>query len=129
MPQYVVDKLNCAAQSSNSEGSCGSVRKEFSAKTKRAAWERANGQCELCKFPIDIGGFHYDHICPDWFSRDDELSNCQLLCVSCHKAKTTKDIKAIAKSKRIKDKRIKARKKGKFRGWRKFDGSVVYNRD
>lgn len=93
-------------------------RREFSRATKRAAWERANGRCEgniayqfvdiRCGAPIDIGNFHYDHIDPEWYSKDSELSNCQVLCTACHKAKTARDMANIAKSKRIRDKRIKA---------------------
>ncbi len=75
---------------------------------------------------------HYDHIDPDWYSKDGELANCQVLCTHCHAAKTRKDVKAIAKSKRIIDKRAKVRKtKGrplpgtKASGIRKrFDGTV-----
>jgi hypothetical protein len=116
-------------------------RREFSAATRRAAWERANGQCEAylesptgfadvglirCTAPLDVGNFHYDHIDPDWFSKDNELDNCAVICRRCHELKTKKDKRNIAKSKRIQDKRIKARKpKGrpmpgtKRSGWKK----------
>lgn len=119
-------------------------RREFSAATRRAAWARANGACEgtltespfhryRCNAPIDLGNFHYDHISPDWYSKDNELENCQVLCRVCHSAKTRRDVKDIAKSKRIIDKRIKARKpRGrplmgtKRSGWkRKVNGEVV----
>lgn len=124
----------------SSGGGGGSVpRREFSARTKRLAWERANGFCEgqihyseppyyyRCNAPIDLGEFHYDHIDPDWFSKDNELENCQVLCRQCHLDKTRLDIKNIAKSKRIMNKRMKAKKKrGGFKGWRKFDGTVVH---
>ena len=104
-------------------------RREFSAATRRAAWERANGACEgmvmstslseggfwkmvRCNAPLDHGNFHYDHIDPDFYGADDraELENCQLLCWVCHKVKTKHDMRGIAKSKRIQDKLIKARK-------------------
>ncbi len=129
--------------SGNPGGGGGSVRnqprREFSARTKAQAWERANGFCEglivrahtgnigRCDAPIDLGEFHYDHIDPDWFSKDNELDNCQVLCRQCHIEKTKLDVKHIAKSKRIIKKRIKAKaKKRGFRGWRKFDGTVVH---
>ena len=121
-------------------------RREFSAATRRAAWLRCQGFCEgqfqllgegglvRCNTPINLGNFHYDHIDPDYFSKDGsgELSNCQVLCKLCHRDKTKRDVKLIAKSKRIQDKRIKARKpKGrpmpgtKRSGWRKrMDGTV-----
>lgn len=115
------------------------TRREFNARTKRQAWERANGYCEgvyfkwingdvtkhRCNAPIDLGEFHYDHIDPDWYSKDNELENCQVLCKLCHKAKTLHDIKNIAKSKRIISKRNKANRRSrpmlgsKASGWKK----------
>ena len=56
---------------------------------------------------------------------DASLDNCQVLCRACHNAKTKRDIKAISKSKRIIKKRTQPRKP-KFKGWRKFNGDVVY---
>ena len=102
-------------------------RREFSSITKRLAWARANGRCEgiihdpfcnnepydyRCNAPIDLGEFHYDHIDPAWYNSDDtdQLSNCQVLCKQCHDAKTKRDQHFIAKTKRINDKLIKARK-------------------
>ena len=113
------------------------VRREFSTKTKREAWERCNGMCEMnrngvrCGAPIDLGRFIYDHLDPDWYSKDNELENCQVICLPCNREKTAKDQGDIAKSKRIIDKRMKARKPGrampgtKASGLRKrMDGTV-----
>lgn len=111
-------------------------RHEFSRKIKCAAWERCGGRCEgqwlddeivtRCWAPIDIGNFHYDHIDPDWFSGCNDLSNCQVLCVVCHKEKTARDQTNIAKSKRVRDKRSKAlTSKRPFRFWRRFNGEIV----
>ncbi len=124
------------------------VRREFSARTKRQAWERANGFCEAmwpiratlifdtetritdgffrCNTPLERGRFVYEHLCPDWFSKDNELENCAVYCLQCAKAKTRTDVKNIAKSKRIIDKRIKAKSKRGFRGWRNFRGEPVW---
>ena len=100
------------------------MRNEFSRKTRRQAWERANGQCEgtlyrtdpaagpitfRCTAPIDLGRFEYDHEIPDWMGGDNSLSNCVLLCLPCHQEKTARDQGNIAKSKRIRDKIIKAK--------------------
>ncbi len=131
-------------------------RAEFSRKTRRLAWERANGMCEgqievpfepiaemgkwlqpktvfrRCNFPIDLGLFHYDHIIPDWMGGDNNLSNCQVLCRLCHAKKTAVDVGAIAKAKRIQDRRSKSLtskrpmpfgRGSKFK--RKMDGTVV----
>ena len=32
-----------------------SKRREFSKKIKETAWDRANGKCESCGFPLTIG--------------------------------------------------------------------------
>jgi 5-methylcytosine-specific restriction enzyme A len=125
-------------------------RKEFTKATRRAAWERCGGRCEgliiwwsgvcsrfgdRCLAPIDIGCFHYDHIDNVWTSQNNSLENCQVLCIPCHKAKTRRDVKQIAKTKRIIDKRLKLRSsrtpmpfgKGDWRK-RKMDGTVVDRR-
>jgi 5-methylcytosine-specific restriction enzyme A len=100
-------------------------RREFSRKTKRLAWERCGGRCEgvlpppsnsfqtfdiilYCSAPLRSGQFEYDHHDPDWFSNDNELSNCVVLCRTCHRSKTAKDQGDIAKTKRIRDKAIGA---------------------
>ena len=121
-------------------------RMEFTRATKRQAWRRCNGFCEgvvdvgtdrlrpsygftaqrRCDAPLELGCFHYDHIDPEWFSGCNDLSNCQVLCVPCHREKTADDQTNIAKSKRIRDKRSKALTSWRpFRQWRKFDGTIV----
>jgi 5-methylcytosine-specific restriction endonuclease McrA len=145
MPLDRVKKSVPTGRAHNDPG-CGSLntpRKEFSARTKRLALERANGFCEgwisidpggcappvyvRCNRPLGDTGFDYDHFNPDWFSKDKELSNCQILCFVCHDAKTKRDIKAIAKTKRIIKKRTNGKKsKRGFRSWRKFDGTIVH---
>lgn len=140
------------------------MRNEFARKTRSAAWGRANGQCEgivsvesgkyfcdrytlqtfagkdrdrfkRCTAPIDLGGFFYDHIDPDWFSGCNDLDNCQVLCDQCNKEKTAKDQGNIAKVKRIRDKRIKAKSSRTPMPFgrndprkRKMDGTIVDRR-
>lgn len=77
------------------------MRREFSAYTKAQAALRANGRCEECTARLGDGGFHYDHIIPDAIGGEPTLENCQVLCLTCHRAKTTKrDIPRAAKTKR-----------------------------
>jgi 5-methylcytosine-specific restriction endonuclease McrA len=77
------------------------TRTEFSKKTQRQAWGRANGRCELCGLNLRIGNIHYDHIIPDRMGGRNDLDNAQVLCVPCHKAKG--DHAKIAKTKRQED--------------------------
>jgi 5-methylcytosine-specific restriction protein A len=79
-------------------------RREFSRQTKRDAFLRANGSCEVCGARLSIGKFDYDHIIPDALGGEPTLDNCRVACKPCHSAKTGKqDIPAIAKTKRIRD--------------------------
>jgi len=98
------------------------ARREFSAKVRALAFERAGGHCEGCTARLTVGKFHYDHIIPDALSGEPVLSNCAVLCTNCHGAKTAKgDVPRIAKAVRTYRKNIDARPRPKHR-WpsRKF---------
>jgi 5-methylcytosine-specific restriction protein A len=89
------------------------ARREFSKRVRRDAFARANGACEgepygeRCCVKLTIGKFHYDHDIPDGLGGEPTLQNCRVLCIACHKDKTTtKDVPTIAKAKRIADKHI-----------------------
>ncbi len=87
------------------------MRREFPAKVKVAAFERAGGRCEDCTAIIRHGA-HYDHRVPDALNGQPTLENCRLLCRTCHALKTnTEDIPKIAKSKRTRAKHVNAREK------------------
>jgi 5-methylcytosine-specific restriction protein A len=105
------------------------MRHEFPAKVKLAAWERCGGRCEKCTRKLYPGDIHHDHRVPDSMGGEPILDNCQVLCRSCHCNKTSiEDIPAIAKGKRIRRKHLSIRGPRKFRGWRRFDGSVKWAR-
>jgi 5-methylcytosine-specific restriction protein A len=77
------------------------MRREFPAKVRVAAFQRANGQCESCTARLVPGKFAYDHDLPDWLGGEPVLSNCRVLCDACHGAKTAgEDVPRIAKAKR-----------------------------
>lgn len=91
-------------------------RREFSAATKRAAWERSGGLCEgrgrlyglkprqRCDAPLSKGVV-YDHVDPDANSKDNSLENCRCICWACNKFKTYKrDLPMIAKTVRQQNK-------------------------
>lgn len=77
------------------------TRREFPAKVRVAAFQRANGHCEGCTAHLVPGKFAYDHQLPDWLGGEPVLSNCRVLCDACHGAKTSgEDVPRIAKTKR-----------------------------
>lgn len=78
-------------------------RLEFTGKTKAAAWERCGGRCECgCDQEIVPGSkVEFDHVVANGFRPDNSLNNCQVVLYDCHKAKTKRDVTAIAKAKRV----------------------------
>lgn len=112
------------------------ARREFSAKTKVAAFERCGGKCERCSAHLMPGKIDYDHIVPDALGGEPDLDNCAVLCRACHSApggKTSGDITTIARTKRLKAAHIGAAPKSRNplpasrsgRWKKKLDGSVV----
>lgn len=84
------------------------MRNEFSSKIRQSAWHRCDGKCDECG-NIITRGVQYDHIVPAWLGGAATLENCACLCTPCHSLKTAKhDVPAIAKTKRVLAKRIKA---------------------
>ena len=108
------------------------MRREFSAKTRKFAIAAATDKdgviwCAVCELPIR-GGAECDHIVPDAFACDllgyeiNDIRNCQVLCMKCHRAKTKQDVKAISKADRLRKKHTGViRPKGtiKSRGFQK----------
>ena len=96
-------------------------RLEFSAATKRAAWERCKDgagipRCEDCTAPLSSGNVHYDERQDGEFDHDQAdallgaptLENCKVRCKSCHRRKTKIDRRLIAKSNHVRDRHIGA---------------------
>jgi 5-methylcytosine-specific restriction protein A len=87
------------------------MRREFPAKVRVAAFERAAGQCEKCTARLVVGKFAYDHVIADALGGEPTLENCAVLCDSCHGEKTPSDTTAAAKVKRIRAKQVAGIKK------------------
>jgi len=101
------------------------MRREFSKATRALAFERTKGKCERCTARLYIGKFRFNHRIPDWMGGEPTLENCEVLCVNCDSEQTyKKDIPAIAKSKRIIDKRL-AKKPRSITGWKNFRGEPI----
>lgn len=90
-------------------------RIEFTAQTKRDAFDRAAGICEChlipwlrrpngCGITLGIGNVFYEHINPDNIRPDNSLANCACLSRTCWREKTDRyDRKIIAKSNHVRD--------------------------
>ena len=82
-------------------------RREFSGKTKRAAFQRANGHCEQCGIDLRCKPVHFDHEIAADLGGSATLENCRTLCLQCHKQKTAQhDVPLIAKGRRIRERNI-----------------------
>ena len=86
------------------------MRQEFSKAVRLAAWERCNGLCE-CGCQQKIISAEYDHFpVPAAIGGSNELSNCRVLTKRCHRVLTAeKDVPAIAKTRRVYEKRAGVR--------------------
>ncbi len=70
--------------------------KLFTRAMKRLALERAFGCCQHCGDAKDL---EYDHIIPVHQGGEGTLENCQVLCATCHLAKTISergDVRRVA---------------------------------
>jgi 5-methylcytosine-specific restriction enzyme A len=103
------------------------MNSRFSKKVMLAAFERAGGRCEDCGKQL-LGGvrIEYDHRIAKEFGGNSTLENCCVLCRPCHRKKTsTKDIPAIAKSRRIRIRQAGIIEPRTITAWRRFDGTPV----
>ena len=68
----------------------------FSEETKQQAYRRAGGKCECtrqcshhlgrrCNAPLTTGNWEAHHVTAESVGGSDGLSNCEALCVRCHK--------------------------------------------
>ena len=100
------------------------MRAEFTKQTKREAWARCEKRCEgllpsgeRCNVNLEHKPHHFDHVIPDAIGGKNDLQNCSVLCVPCHDDKTRKrDMRVIAKAKRVSDKHNGIRSAPKLRG-------------
>jgi 5-methylcytosine-specific restriction endonuclease McrA len=89
-------------------------RREFTKKTKLAAYKRAAGKCEGCAQPLQAGRFHYDHDKAAGLGGDNSLENAKVLCTLCHRHKTNvRDMPPIRKADRQRHQAIGARQPGR----------------
>jgi len=61
------------------------TRRSFSKTIQNATLKKQNYRCNICGKKLD--GKDFDHI--DGDSLNNSLSNCQVLCLECHRKKTS----------------------------------------
>lgn len=85
------------------------MRSEFSAPTKRTAYDRAGGRCEGCGAGLRDAEAHYHHILEARLGGDNSLANCWVVCIPCHKIITRETSQPrITKMKHMRDGSINA---------------------
>lgn len=87
--------------------------------------DRFGGFCAVCTMRI-LGPFVCDHVVALVNQGENREINLQPLCAPCNRVKTDADVAAKSKTAAIRRKRHGAKySRQGFRGWRRFDGSVV----
>lgn len=103
------------------------MRTEFTNKVRAEASLRAKDKCEKCNANIKYKPRHFDHDIPADLGGTNDLNNCSVLCIPCHKAKTkSQDMPRITKGRRIRRREAGIKKPRTIRAWRKFDGTPVH---
>jgi len=64
-------------------------RKKFSKKTRKAVLERQNYRCKICGAVLDV--YDLDH--NDGNKWNNDISNCQAICPTCHRRKSKKNLR------------------------------------
>lgn len=106
------------------------MRRDFPARIKAEAFRRSNGHCEHCTRKLFTGDIFYDHVIPDQLNGGPVLDNCQVLCRSCHRAKTLdRDLPDIVRARKIERAHLGIKKPSTFRGWKRMDGTPVFARE
>ncbi len=117
------------------------MRREFDNATRIAALKRAEYRCEAirygqrCNILLRPGRMIFDHRIPDRMGGEPTLDNCQVICDLCDKEKTAEDQARIARTRRMEAQHLLGKSKAKsqsqrrrgFKGWRKFNGEIVWN--
>lgn len=106
------------------------TRARLSVRKRAELFRDRDGICHICGGKISVGeAWELEHPIALAMGGADDDSNWQLAHVKCHKRKTAADMATIAKSNRVRARHMGVRKPAKFRGWRKFNGEIVYADD
>jgi 5-methylcytosine-specific restriction enzyme A len=86
------------------------MRQEFNRRTKLQALDRTGENCAHCGGDLRGKRVEYDHRIPCELGGTNDLSNCDPLCVPCHKIKTAADAVDMAKARSVRAKHFGAHK-------------------
>ncbi len=75
-------------------------RRDFSVSVQKAAFARADGNCENCGLPFGGRRPEYHHAQEDFFGGEPTLENCLCICPPCHKWFTANAAPRMAKTRR-----------------------------
>lgn len=106
-------------------------RKSLTRAQRVRIFDAAHGVCDICGAPIRVGEpWHVEHPIPHAMGGSDNPSELRPVHILCHGIKTGRDVRAIAKSTRVRAKHlgIKKHSGSGFRGHRKFNGDIVWKR-
>lgn len=108
------------------------ARKSFTPKQRRMVFEAQNGRCAVCDEALGKP-FEIDHVISRGIGGKHEPGNWLGKCIPCHAAKTKVDRKVQAKADRIIKRETEGQKSSRlqspgFKGWRRFDGGIVWRK-
>jgi 5-methylcytosine-specific restriction protein A len=100
------------------------------ARVKLRLFEAADRRCQECHRPL-VGKDkpQYDHIVALINGGEHRENNLRVLCGACHIPKTKADVREKSVIYQKKVKRLGFKRRKGFRGWRRFDGSMVWSKD
>lgn len=80
-------------------------RRSLSAKEKLDVL-KSHPHCPICRSEVSVSDAEWDHWIPLELGGSNEVDNFRGLHPPCHKEKTRQDVKAIAKARRLRKKRL-----------------------
>jgi 5-methylcytosine-specific restriction protein A len=91
---------------------------------------RANDCCEICGNRVRYGG-EVDHVVALVNGGTHSEGNLQFLCKNCHGHKSRADValKSRTHKTQVRMANLATRRRPGFKGWRKFDGTLVWRND
>lgn len=107
------------------------LRKSLTRNQRAELFLEHGGICYLCGCIINAGrgeAWEVEHVQAREISGRDDWANLRPAHVDCHKVKTKEDKAIIAKCNRVRNKHLGIRKRTSFRGWRKMNGDIVFNK-